>query len=293
MKPAYHTVKFPKCRKHIADTLADFSIENPVHGLFKVDFTNARSIIRQMRRSNKAQISIIDYIVYCLSRAIDKYKIMQGVLSRSNKIYVFDDVDVLIVVENLHNGIRYPAGQVIRSANKKSFGDINREMCSFRKAEKGVTSYGSKTLQLFLKCVPKPIRKLIYRYFKKRPLWRKKHMGTVCVSAVGLHSRGNLWAIPLPTHSLFVTMGGFSKEQVLVDKELQWRFFVEFTFSFDHIITDGAPAARFISYFRQLIENAHGLTSNKDGIQQTSLVNNQESDLANIQDIKYYCQQGN
>lgn len=259
-RPAHQCSKVPKSRRHIVDSLGCFAVAHPVHGLFEADITKARHMIRQLRSANNTKVSIVDYLLYCLSRAIDENKSVHGVIGRNGKLYVFDDVDMLVIVENLDHGTRYPAAYVIRSANKKSFREINREMCSFRAENHGRIAYGNRAFRLFSRFVPRFFRKLVYRYVNKKPFWRKKNMGTVCVSAVGVHSKGSGWAIPSPVHPLFLTIGGLSKREVLVNGELQLRCFIGLTISFDHLVSDGAPAARFTSRFRQIIENAEGLS---------------------------------
>jgi pyruvate/2-oxoglutarate dehydrogenase complex dihydrolipoamide acyltransferase (E2) component len=69
------------------------------------------------------------------------------------------------------------------------------------------------------------------------------------------------WGIPIAFHTLVVTVGGIYLKPVLIDEKLFNHEFLSLTISFDHDIVDGAPAARFISKFADLIKNARCIDS--------------------------------
>ncbi len=68
------------------------------------------------------------------------------------------------------------------------------------------------------------------------------------------------WGIPLPGHTLSVTIGGIESKPILQDGEMQNRQHLCLTVSFDHDIIDGGPAARFIQRFVELLQAGAGLT---------------------------------
>ncbi len=67
------------------------------------------------------------------------------------------------------------------------------------------------------------------------------------------------WGIPLPGHTLCVTVGGIELKPVLVDGALANREHLCLTVTFDHDIVDGGPAARFIQRFAELVQAGEGL----------------------------------
>jgi pyruvate/2-oxoglutarate dehydrogenase complex dihydrolipoamide acyltransferase (E2) component len=89
-------------------------------------------------------------------------------------------------------------------------------------------------------------------------LW-KKYRGTVGITAVGMFGKGVGWGIPLPSHSLWVTVGGIGEKPVLVDGHIALREYLSLTISFDHEVIDGAPAARFTERLKELIEDGYAL----------------------------------
>jgi pyruvate/2-oxoglutarate dehydrogenase complex dihydrolipoamide acyltransferase (E2) component len=56
--------------------------------------------------------------------------------------------------------------------------------------------------------------------------------------------------------TLMVTIGGPTSRAVVVDGRVENREYLPLTLSFDHSVIDGAPAARFASGFRNLLETA-------------------------------------
>ncbi len=80
-----------------------------------------------------------------------------------------------------------------------------------------------------------------------------------------MFGRGSGWGIPVPNHSLQLTLGGTVDKPGVVDHRIEIRKFISVTVSFDHDIIDGAPAARFMERLRKLVENGYGI-----GIEQNS-----------------------
>ncbi len=84
--------------------------------------------------------------------------------------------------------------------------------------------------------------------------------GTCGITAVGMLGKGIGWGIPYPTpHSLFLTLGGLSQKPGVVDGQIAIREYLQLTVCFDHDIIDGAPAARFVTRLKELIESGFGL----------------------------------
>src|SRR5258708_32681335 len=65
--------------------------------------------------------------------------------------------------------------------------------------------------------------------------------------------------IPLPSHSLWMTVGCIGEKPGVVDGHIAIRDYLSLTISFDHNIIDGAPAARFTERLKDLIECGYGL----------------------------------
>lgn len=76
---------------------------------------------------------------------------------------------------------------------------------------------------------------------------------------------GGGWGIPVPNHSLQLTLGGIARKPGIahgpggVDGQITVREYLSVTVSIDHDIIDGAPAARFTQHLKELVESASGL----------------------------------
>ena len=120
-----------------------------------------------------------------------------------------------------------------------------------------------KVLRLLM-ALPGPLRRAFYAAVARSPHMHKKALGTVAMSAVGMFGGPGMgsvggWGIPVSHHTLAVTLGGIGRRQILIDGCPQDREFLCVTVTVDHAIVDGAPAARFASRFRELLECAYAL----------------------------------
>jgi pyruvate/2-oxoglutarate dehydrogenase complex dihydrolipoamide acyltransferase (E2) component len=86
-----------------------------------------------------------------------------------------------------------------------------------------------------------------------------------------MFGKGAGWGIPLPSHSLWVTVGGIGAKPGVVDGQVVMRDYLSLTISFDHETIDGAPAARFTQRLKELIECGFGLFDSRVEAGQTSL----------------------
>jgi len=65
--------------------------------------------------------------------------------------------------------------------------------------------------------------------------------------------------VSLPSHSLWITVGGIGEKPGIVSGHIAIREYLSLTISFDHETIDGAPAARFTQRLKELIESGYGL----------------------------------
>ena len=74
-----------------------------------------------------------------------------------------------------------------------------------------------------------------------------------------MFGKGAGWGIPIPVHTLDITLGGIAEKPASGDGQIALRDYLSLTISFDHDIIDGAPAARFTQSLKELIESGYGL----------------------------------
>ncbi|RPJ59005.1 MAG: dehydrogenase [Acidobacteria bacterium] len=227
-----------------------------IHLLSEADVTLTRDRIRQYRGQTGQGLSFTAFLIGCLARAVEENKGVHAYRSR-RKLVIFEDVDACVLVEHQLSDARLPAPHVIRGVNRMSATQIHSEIRRFQ--EEGVADVDPWRLSRFYPYFPGFLRRLFWRALLSNPSWMKRIAGTVCVTAAGMFGKGAGWGIPISGYTLTLTMGGIGQKLVLVGGNAVEREFLSLTLSFDHEIVDGAPAARFASRLRELIEEGHGL----------------------------------
>jgi len=254
----YTTIPFSKGRQIITDILALGEQKHIIHGLVEVDVTKARQYIRDYEAATGTDISFTAFIVTCLGKAVDMNKHVQAYRGRGNQLVLFDDVDVNTTIEFEKDGEKIPLLHVIRAVNKKGYQEIDQDIQKTQ--AEGTRGPGDPTkAPRFLRTLPSFIRRWMFRWVSNQPRMAKASGGTVLLTAVGMFGNGGGWGIPFIQHTLAVTLGGIAAKPVVVDGQIEIREMLSVTVSFDHDIVDGAPAARFTSQFKELIERGYGL----------------------------------
>ncbi len=247
----------PPFRQLVIDGMELAGRKHCIHGLVEVDITEARARIRQIRNKTGETISFTGFIVYCCARAVDEDKHLHAYLDWRNRLIMFDDVDISLPVERTQVGGPVVLQTVIRAANRKKVDDIHREIRDLQTKELGETDWG-RWLRWYV-LVPRLVRRLFFRIAQRIPTVLKRFNGTVLVTSVGMFGTIGGWGIPLPGHTLCITIGGIESKPVRVDGQLHNREHLRLTVSFDHDIVDGGPAARFTQRLASLIKEATGL----------------------------------
>ena len=230
--------------------------KHTVHGLIEFDITQARETIRQHKAQTGESLSFSAFFLACLGKAIDSNKHMHAYRNWRNQLFLFDEVDVNTLFEVEVDGKKTIRPHILRGVNKKSFQEIHQEIRAFQQEHK--SSQESKFIEWFVR-LPGFIRRLFLWALFKDPQRIKEYYGTVLVSSVGMFGAGGGWGIPVPNHTLQLTLGGIASKPAIVEERIEAREYLSVTVSFDHDIIDGAPAARFTQRLQELIESGYGL----------------------------------
>ena len=230
--------------------------KHTVHGLVEFDITQARETIRQHKAQTGESLSFSAFFLACLGKAIDSNKHMHAYRNWRNQLFLFDEVDVNTLFEVEVDGKKTIRPHILRGVNKKSFQEIHQEIRAFQQEHK--SSQESKFIEWFVR-LPGFIRRLFLWALFKDPQRIKEYYGTVLVSSVGMFGAGGGWGIPVPNHTLQLTLGGIASKPAIVEERIEAREYLSVTVSFDHDIIDGAPAARFTQRLQELIESGYGL----------------------------------
>lgn len=256
----YSVVEYPTHRFPTVDYLRVARRKPLIHLFMEADVTQARTRLRAYRRETGQGVSFTAFLVGCLARAVDENKRVQA-YRRRRKLVIFDDVDACVIVEQPVGDTRLPVPHVIRAANRRDLPGIHSEIRRFQEA--GAEEADPWRLSRFYPIFPGFLRRLFWRMLLSNPWWMKKIPGTVCITAAGMFGKGRGWGIPISAYTLTLTVGGIGPGVEMHGDRFVRREYLSLTLSFDHEIVDGAPAARFASRLRELIESGHGLNTEK------------------------------
>lgn len=252
---AYTLFPYPRERDVIADGGRIAARRHTVYGLIEVDVTEPRRMLHEQKSRTGEAFSFTAFVMTCLGKAIDEHKRMHAYRDWRNRLVVFDEVDVNSIVEFEFEGRMVTLPHFFRAVNKRTLRDLHAEMRAVQTQPKQTHEFGL----LWFARLPGFVRGIFYRLVYKNPHWLKKSFCTVGVTAIGMFGKGGGWAIPFGVHTLDVALGGIAKKPDIVDGHIELHEYLCMTLCFDHDIIDGAPAARFASRFKELIESGYGL----------------------------------
>ena len=123
---AYMVVPFEARRQVVVDSLEIGARRHIVHGLAEVDVTRARRYIREHKARTGETLSFTAFVAVCLARAVDANKLVHAYRDWRNRLILFDEVDVVVMIEAEVDRVATP--HVIRAVNKRTFREIHDEI---------------------------------------------------------------------------------------------------------------------------------------------------------------------
>ncbi|RLF59487.1 MAG: hypothetical protein DRN27_02525 [Thermoplasmata archaeon] len=262
----YRTEPFPKMRNFILDIMEEGKRKDIVYITFQADVTEFSELIQNKKNINGKSTSLTSYITYCFSKTVNEQKHMHA-LRKRKKLVIFDDVDLAIIIERKVEGILQPVSYIIRSANNKSFKEIQTELRKAKKAPLGENMALNK-FEIFFFKLPKIIRKILWWTSRRNPKIRKKFIGTVGLTSLSMFGSGKIHAFPITPMTLTLAVGTITSEISLNKGIFQSRKMLNLTLCADHDIIDGAPMMRFINRLKSIIQDQNGnISLNKDTLE--------------------------
>ncbi|MFW9974325.1 MAG: 2-oxo acid dehydrogenase subunit E2, partial [Candidatus Thorarchaeota archaeon] len=244
------------------ELLNNLAPKHRIYGLVEIDITEARKFITENEVKTGEKLSFTGWVIKCVAQAIDEHREVQAMKKGKKKLIVFEDVDVGMIIERQVKSERYATAYCVRKANEKTFRQIHDEI---RQAQKGEISGESESdekppmsVRVFSH-LPNILRKLYWRKIRSDPFLRKRLMGTVAVTAVGMFGKGGGWAIPIGLHSVVFALGGISVKPRNYANPAELGEFLNMTVMFDEEVSLGAPATRFLARLSELMQSGFGL----------------------------------
>jgi pyruvate/2-oxoglutarate dehydrogenase complex dihydrolipoamide acyltransferase (E2) component len=255
-KESFRVEPIPRQRRFSIDAGRMGRNKHIVHGLAELDVTLARQQIRAYKEKTGERLSFSAFIANCLGEAISKHEHLHAYRNWRGQLVIFENVNIVIMVEAALDGRKVPMPYVLKAVDKKSFIELHKEIRAVQASPRQSQEAGFMKWFLVL---PWPIRRLFYWVVQRMPHSFRENSSSVLMTSVGMFSRGGGWAITMPTHTLVVALGGIAQKPGIVEGQIVPREYLHVTISVDHDIVDGAPAARFANDLKTLIEAGFGL----------------------------------
>ncbi len=251
---AHRQVPYPKSRQPVVDYLSVARHKHVVFALVELDVTLSRQIIHQYKEQTGETISFTAFIIHCLGQVVGEDLFLHAYRQGRSRLVLFEEVDISTMVEQQVGGRLIGVPYIVRAANTKPVLQIHQEI---RAAQKGQVR--EKSRLSWYGYLPNFIGRAFWRLIGSNPHWRKRLSGTVGVTAVGMFGKGAGWGIPISDYTLQLTLGGIAEKPAVMDGSILIRELLSLTICADHDVIDGAPLARFVQRFKELVESGSGL----------------------------------
>lgn len=251
-KLGYRVVPFSFERQMVASTLAIGHKQHNIHALFEVDISAARRLMKEHKAHTGESLSLTAYTIACLGKAVAEHPHLNA-FRKGRKLILLDNVTIGTLFEREFNGVRVPENVGIRAAQAKSYRQIHSEIRAVQ--EQDPAPFGAASGSAWVRFIPRFLLKAFVR-LASRNLAMIERYGVVAVTAVGMFGSGSMSLIPVVGGATVgITVGGIESKPALLDGQLTSREYLHLTATFNHDIVDGAPAARFIKRFSEILED--------------------------------------
>jgi pyruvate/2-oxoglutarate dehydrogenase complex dihydrolipoamide acyltransferase (E2) component len=249
----YRVVPFTMNRRMVAASASVAREQNNIQGLIEVDISEPRRLIREHRQRTGDRLSLTAYVTTCLARAIAEHPKLYA-FRKGGKLILLDDLTIGVIVERDIAGKMVPEPFGIQAAQTKTYRQIHDEIRAAQAyADDGLGGLSGMT---WLRFIPSFLFRTFIRLASQSIRIRQKS-GTVGITAIGMFGNKNqaAWGIPLVGGAtVSVAVGGIVERPCVRDGQLETREHLCLTVTFNHDIVDGAPAARFIKRFSELLK---------------------------------------
>lgn len=256
--PNYKIHKFPKTRIATIDVCEIGQRKHHIAGMIEIDVTKSREKIKTYRKEVN-QISFTAWLIKAISNTIKEYESAASYLKNKSKIFIFEDINISMVVEKESNGQKVPIPLIIEQANERTIESIYEQINDAQKIELTDTDIvlqnNSSRMERLYYYLPGFLRRYFWKYLLKHPHYAFNKMGNVAVTSIGMMGKINGWFIPKSIHPICFGIGSIIKKPVVLKNEIVIREMLNMTILLDHDVIDGADMARFVNALTKNIEN--------------------------------------
>ncbi len=232
--------------------------QSNIHAIIEVDITKPRQRFSDIKERTGERPSLTAYITACLAKTMTENPTFNA-FRKGRNLIILDDVTISVLVEREIKGEIIPENLGIRAAQSKTYRQIHEEI----RAAQGHPSDGLGGLSgiTWLRFIPGFLFRIFVKVASKN-IGMMKRYGAVGVTAVGMFGNRNqaVWLVPIVGGATVgVAVGGIVERPCVINGQLESHEHLCLTITFNHDIVDGAPAARFVKRFSELLMNGESL----------------------------------
>jgi pyruvate/2-oxoglutarate dehydrogenase complex dihydrolipoamide acyltransferase (E2) component len=254
-KQGYRTVPFSINRQMVAASTSVGREQSNIHAIVEVDISKPRRLIREIKEQTGKNPSLTAYVTTCLAQTVSEYPTFNA-FRKGRRLIILDDVTISVLVEREIDGEIVPENLGIQAAQSKTYWQIHEEI---RAAQNHAgDELGALAGITWLRFIPRFLLRAFVKVASKNIRMMERY-GAVGVTAVGMFGKKNQasWLIPIVGGATVgVAVGGIVERPCVSDGQLESREHLCLTITFNHDIVDGAPAARFVKRFSELLMSA-------------------------------------
>jgi len=228
-------------RRMAAASAAVCRKRNTIHLVAEADVTEVRAVLRGHREATGESLSLTAHVVQALALTLREFPEMNA-LRTGSKIVLLDDITISTLVERQVDGERVPEPFGVHDPDRMGYREVHDLIRGAQTAAD--ERLGGLSGASWVRFVPGFLFEAMISVMSRNVDVAKRY-GVVSVTAVGMFAPSPGWLVPLSASTVALAVGSIVERPRLVDGTIEAREHLCLTFSFDHDIVDGAPAARF------------------------------------------------
>lgn len=131
----YSIQLFPSSRLFTMDIGKLGLRKHHIKALIEIDVADSMLKLKKIKAETGKQISFTSWILKCISQAVAENKQVHALRKGKNRLVIFNDIDISVIVEKDLNGVPVPIPVVIRNTDRKSIQEIYNEIEEAKRQE--------------------------------------------------------------------------------------------------------------------------------------------------------------
>jgi len=229
--------KFPDSRKFTIDGLSVGKDREMIVISSKIPICEIKSYLKNKKLSFSA------YFLSCFAQALSKHPEIHAIHSFTGRLISFESLDIGILIEIEYENDLIPIIHIVRSAESKTVKEISDEIKHIQANPlESKVFQNAHLLKLSLK-LPAFIRRFFLRILSRSPKLMKREAGVAVVTSIGMLGISSYVFAPPTIYNVSLSIGGINNGYLYLN------------LSANHRTIDGAPFARFVHTFENLVKN--------------------------------------